>query len=1558
MRRESQLPSGSRWRIAFAVFVALLTVTANSVLALQVRARSSRFDALVVDAPTQSLDVATTPLASLEAADRVRGAWQGFRAAHGPSWSVYLDRRSGAPLLVAGQGIPWPVGAEATVESIADSLRPFIEGNRALLLADRAELVLDRDASGQPAPDVWQIAFGRAVAGVPVDGQRYVFTLGHGNLTAFGAPRWSRIDVSPFPDIGSSEAWELLSSYMGLDAADRVKIVNKWGLRLIPVRATGPHAETPGAAYTGPVGGGYGSALVWRVALTVDGEPGTWEAQIDAHTGAIRSFNDTNLYARAKGGVYPDSNDQIPPGGVEHANYPMPFANITGGTAQTTSASGFFICDGASATTTLAGRYVKVIDACGPISQSVACDGDLDLSESAGTDCVVPPGGSAGDTHASRTSFYHLNRIAEHARSWLPGNVWLTSQLTDRVNLNQACNAYWDHTSVNFFKSGGGCANTGELAGAFLHEWGHGLDENDGGGFDIPSEAYADVTAFMSTHVSCIGRGFIPMNCSGYGDTCLSCTGVRDQDWAAHESNTPATPAGFVTTYCEIGSGACGREAHCESHVGAETLWDLAVRDLPAMGLDPASSWQLADKLWYKSRLGSGGNAYNCSLPSSDGCAATSWFVKLRAIDDDDGNLANGTPHASAIFAAFNRHKIACGLAGDASNQNSTICPAIGATVLTATPGAASAQLSWTAIPGAASYNVLRNDASCTAGSTIVANVPGTTFTDIGLADGFTEYFRVQPAGANAACDGRLSNCQTVTPQPSSGLVRLGAGTYRCTGVIDVSVVDANVGAATTTVKITSSTESSGETITLTQVSPGSASYTGTIAATASAPAADGSISVVNGDTITATYVDSDDGQGGVNVARHTAAAVDCVVPIISDVASGSVTGSSARVTWDTQEAATSVVHYGLTAPPSSATGFAATAVGHAVDLTGLAECSSYVYAVESADAAGNVAQDNAAGSYYAFTTVKNTSPVFPSGDTPVAIPDNLPSGATSTINVPDNKPVQNVKVTLNLVHTFDGDLVITLLPPVGAPITLSNRRSPFGGANFIGTVFDDAAATSIAAGAPPFTGSFRPETPLAAANGINAAGAWQLHVVDAESADVGTIDNWTLMLTYPAAGCGPHAVYQAHTTVTDSCATGGAGSGNTHWDAGEQVKFKVSVDNDGTTPLTGVTATVTATTAGVVMLDGTASYPDIPKAAFADSLAPHFTAYLPTGLACGSSVGFQVAIAANQGSWNGSFSHAVGSAVQGGGTALDETFAAGIPATWTVVDGGVGGSVGATTWTTANPGARSIAPPMVAPVAIVDSDRAGSTTGITQDEQLLTPGLNLAAATAVTLQFDQFFRWFSGNFSEIADVDVRSSATNGAWVNVLRQQGAGSSNPDHRTLDITAESAGASNAQVRFHYFNAHYEWFWQVDNVKVDTTTAPVCSQSLCAAGPGVAKPVADGSYGTAMKGSRGDPSGSTINLTWDIATCSSTDHHVLYGALASVATATVSGASCNLGATGSASWTGVPAGNLWFVVVGDNDATSEGSWGTRTGGERGGTSASALCGMTTRDNSGTCP
>jgi hypothetical protein len=83
------------------------------------------------------------------------------------------------------------------------------------------------------------------------------------------------------------------------------------------------------------------------------------------------------------------------------------------------------------------------------------------------------------------------------------------------------------------------------------------------------------------------------------------------------------------------------------------------------------------------------------------------------------------------------------------------------------------------------------------------------------------------------------------------------------------------------------------------------------------------------------------------------------------------------------------------------------------------------------------------------------------------------------------------------------------------------------------------------------------------------------------------------------------------------------------------------------------------------------------------------------------------------------------------------------------------------------------------------------------------------------------------------------------------------------------------------------------------------------------------------------------------------------VLYGDLASVALLTPNGSFCDLGSSGAATWTGVPSASVWFVVVGDNNATVEGSWGTDgVGGQRGGTTVSGFCGAVTRTNATTCP
>ena len=110
----------------------------------------------------------------------------------------------------------------------------------------------------------------------------------------------------------------------------------------------------------------------------------------------------------------------------------------------------------------------------------------------------------------------------------------------------------------------------------------------------------------------------------------------------------------------------------------------------------------------------------------------------------------------------------------------------------------------------------------------------------------------------------------------------------------------------------------------------------------------------------------------------------DTTPPAIGSVAAGTITDTSATITWTTDENADSIVEYGLTTAYGSAIGDAALVLNHAVNLTGLIPNMTYHYRVHSADAAGN----QAVSGDYSFTT-------YPSGVVPDIIVDN-PAAAVS----------------------------------------------------------------------------------------------------------------------------------------------------------------------------------------------------------------------------------------------------------------------------------------------------------------------------------------------------------------------------------------------------------------------------------------------------------------------------------------------------------------------------------------------------------------------------------
>ncbi|HEY0472574.1 MAG TPA: S8 family serine peptidase, partial [Kribbella sp.] len=142
-------------------------------------------------------------------------------------------------------------------------------------------------------------------------------------------------------------------------------------------------------------------------------------------------------------------------------------------------------------------------------------------------------------------------------------------------------------------------------------------------------------------------------------------------------------------------------------------------------------------------------------------------------------------------------------------------------------------------------------------------------------------------------------------------------------------------------------------------------------------------------------------------------------------------------------------------------------------------------------------------------------------------------------------------------------------------------------------------------------------------------------------------------------------------------------------------------------------------------------------------------------------------------------------------------------PSGWTVVDNKGNGQV----WKFTDAGNRGNKTGANGGFAIIDSDKYGA--GNSQDTSLVSPVVDLTSVGAPVIRFNQDLNWLSG---EKADVDL-SIDGGSTWTTVAAQAA------DLRgTKEIAIpQAAGQSAVQVRFHYYNATYAWWWEVDNVLI---------------------------------------------------------------------------------------------------------------------------------------------
>lgn len=153
------------------------------------------------------------------------------------------------------------------------------------------------------------------------------------------------------------------------------------------------------------------------------------------------------------------------------------------------------------------------------------------------------------------------------------------------------------------------------------------------------------------------------------------------------------------------------------------------------------------------------------------------------------------------------------------------------------------------------------------------------------------------------------------------------------------------------------------------------------------------------------------------------------------------------------------------------------------------------------------------------FMFVRNSSlydTVFASSNVPIRISGTQETSFVSVINNVPGKIVCDVDCSVDITHTFDADLTLTLISPSGTEIILFGGIG-WEGDGFSNTTLDDDASIAIdsSAAVPPFTGSFKPLDKLWLFDGENSGGQWKLQLTDNGRGDGGTLNSWSLKFKY-----------------------------------------------------------------------------------------------------------------------------------------------------------------------------------------------------------------------------------------------------------------------------------------------------------------------------------------------------------------------------------------------------------------------------------------------------------
>lgn len=380
-----------------------------------------------------------------------------------------------------------------------------------------------------------------------------------------------------------------------------------------------------------------GSPAVPVLAATFIGErpaaagdpPQKWRFVLDAETGAVLHQESLIHFESVTGQVSGSATlGAVAPQCADTAPAPLAHAEvrIAGGATTFGDADGQYTLESSSVEpitveSALAGRYFRVTD------QDTSRNALLSLS-------VTPP--ASADFHHAGADVFSLAQVngyqqSMQVRSWLldvhPEYPTIHSQLSFPVNVNRTggyCpgNAWYDYSSINFCVAGSGYANT-SFASVNHHEYGHHIVSTGGSGQGPYGEGMSDTIAMLIADDPGLGYGFYEAQCS-----------------------SPLRTADNECQYSATSCSTCGSGSHSCGQLLSGAVW--SIRNQLAQS-HPETYREILSNLVVNSVLLHTGTSIDAQIP-----------IDFLTLDDDDGNLDNGTPHRAQICAGFEAHGLDC----------------------------------------------------------------------------------------------------------------------------------------------------------------------------------------------------------------------------------------------------------------------------------------------------------------------------------------------------------------------------------------------------------------------------------------------------------------------------------------------------------------------------------------------------------------------------------------------------------------------------------------------------------------------------------------------------------------------------------------------------------------------------------------------------------------------------------------------------------------------------------------------------------------------------------